>query len=54
MTALETGRRMGLALPDEVMVVAIEARTAHDFSEELSPEVAEAVPRAVQAVMGLL
>ena len=54
MTALETGRRMGLALPDEVMVVAIEARTVHDFSEELSPEVADAVPRAVQAVMSLL
>ncbi len=54
LTALETGRRMGLDLPDKVMVVAIEARTVHDFSEELSPEVAEAVPRAVQAVMGLL
>lgn len=54
MTALETGRRMGLALPDEVMVVAIEARTVHDFSEELSPEVADAVPRAIQMVMELL
>ncbi|MBI3175161.1 MAG: hydrogenase maturation protease [Chloroflexi bacterium] len=54
MTALETGRRMGLALPDEVMVVAIEARTVHDFSEELSPEVADAVPRATQMVMELL
>lgn len=54
MTALETGRRMGLSLPDEVMVVAIEARTVHDFSEELSPEIADAVPRATQMVMELL
>ena len=54
MTALETGCRMGLSLPHEVMVVAIEARTVHDFSEELSPEVAEAVPRAAQTVMDLL
>jgi hydrogenase maturation protease len=54
LTALETGRRMGLTLPDEVMVVAIEARTVHEFSEELSPEVAAAVPRAIQAVMELL
>jgi hydrogenase maturation protease len=54
MTALETGRRMGLELPNEIMVVAIEARTVHDFSEELSPEVAAAVPVAVQAVLGLI
>ncbi len=54
LTALETGRRMGLILPDEVTVIAIEARTVHNFSEELSPEVAAAVPAAVQAVLDLL
>jgi hydrogenase maturation protease len=54
MTALETGRRMGLDLPDDITVVAIEAKSVHDFSEELSPEVAAAVPVAVQAVLDLI
>ena len=53
-TALETGRHMGLALPTEVLVVAIEAGNVYDFSEELSPPVAAAVPLACQSVMGLL
>lgn len=54
LTALETGRRMGLDLPDDITVVAIEAKSVHDFSEELSPEVAAAVPLAVQAVLDLI
>jgi hydrogenase maturation protease len=53
-TALETGRRMGLDLPEDIMVVAIEAKSIHEFSEELSPAVAAAVPVAAQAVMELL
>jgi hydrogenase maturation protease len=54
MTALEMGRKMGLNLPESVTVVAIEARNVYDFSEELSPPVAQAVPEAVRAVMDLL
>ena len=54
LTALETGRRMGLDLPEKITVVAIEAATVHDFSEELSPAVAAAVPVAIQAVLKLL
>ena len=54
LTALETGRKMGLDLPEKITVVAIEAKTVHDFSEELSPAVEEAVPGAVQTVLDLL
>ncbi len=54
LTALETGRRMGLDLPEKITVVAIEAATVHNFSEELSPAVAAAVPVAIQAVLKLL
>ena len=53
-TALETGRSMGLPLPDEVFVVAIEARQVSDFSEELSPAVAVAVPEAVRLTLAIL
>ncbi len=54
LTALKTGRQMGLDVPESVMVVAIEAKNVYDFSEELSPSVAEAVPVACEAVLELL
>ncbi|MGE5249333.1 MAG: hydrogenase maturation protease [Bacteroidota bacterium] len=54
MTALETGRRMGLQLPESITVVAIEAATVSDFSEQLSPPVAAAIPAAIRAVLNLI
>ena len=55
-TALGVGRTMEAALPadKDIHVVAIEARHVYDFKEELSPEVAAAVPVAVQKVLDLL
>jgi len=53
-TALKLGRAMGAHVPDQVTVIAVEARNVSDFSEELSPPVAAAVPLAVEAVMNLL
>lgn len=56
LTALDTGRRLGVPLPndDEITVVAIEAENVYDFSEELSPPIAAAVPIATQKVLDLL
>ena len=53
-TALRLGRTMGVDLPQEVLVVGVEAKQVYDFSEELSPAVAAAVPDAVRAVLELL
>ena len=53
-TALEIGRAMGARLPDEVTVIAIESPHVYDFSEELSPPVAAAVPRAADMVLAAL
>jgi hydrogenase maturation protease len=53
-TALALGRRLGAALPDRIETVTIQVRRTDVFGEELSPEVAEAMPVAVAAVMGLL
>jgi hydrogenase maturation protease len=53
-TALETAKAMGLPVPESVKIVAIEAKNVYDFSEELSPAIAEAVPLAVQSVINLL
>lgn len=52
--ALNTARIMGLPVPEFVEIVAIEANNVSDFSEELSPAVAKAVPLATQSVINLL
>ncbi len=53
-TAIDACRRLGMAMPERVDVVAIEARPVADFRENISPAVAAAVPRAVEAVCRLL
>jgi len=53
-TALALGRAMGAKLPDEVLIVAVEAQRVYDFSEELTPDVEAAIPTATSAVMNLL
>ena len=52
--AIKLGRSMGAQLPEEITVVGIATRQVYDFSEELSPPVAQAVPQAVQIVLELL
>ena len=53
-TALKTAESLGAPVPKKVDVVAIEAQNVYDFSEELSPTVAAAVPFAAQAILDLL
>jgi hydrogenase maturation protease len=49
--ALEVGRQSGLALPanDAIAILGIEAGDVLTFAESLSPEVENAIPRAVEA-----
>lgn len=54
MTALNLGRSMGADLPTEVIIVGIEAAHVYDFSEQLSPPVAAAIPAAARAVLNVL
>jgi hydrogenase maturation protease len=53
-SAIELGKWMGAALPEEIMVVGIATRRIIDFSEELSPPVEAAIPQAMEIVLGLL
>lgn len=53
-TALQLGRSMGAKLPDEIVVVGIESTHVYDFSEELTPQIAAAVPFAVRKVLELI
>ena len=54
--ALSIGRAMGLALPgdDAISLVGIVARDVTSFSESLSPGVAQALPRACDAISAFL
>jgi hydrogenase maturation protease len=50
-TALELGKRLGLELPRQIDVIAIEVADVTTFSEELTPEVAQAVSLCVEMVV---
>jgi hydrogenase maturation protease len=52
LTALEAGKRMSLPLPEDITVYAVEAENILDFGEELTPEVAAAIPAVVGAILG--
>jgi hydrogenase maturation protease len=53
-TALEMGRKIGLNLPPEVIIYAIEVVNTLDFGEELTPAVAAAIPEATEAILAEL
>jgi hydrogenase maturation protease len=54
--ALALGRGMGMKLPDDedFVIIAIEAEEVWTFGEACTPTVAEAIPRAVEAVLAEL
>ena len=54
MVALRTAEKLGADIPKQVDIVAIEAENVYEFSEELSPPVAAAVPLAASKVVELL
>lgn len=53
-TALATAQLMGASTPCRVEIVAVETRGGLDFSEHLSPSIAQSVPNAAQMVLELL
>jgi len=50
-TALEFGKKAGLALPQEIVIFAIEASDVSTFSEECTPEVSKAIPICIEMVL---
>jgi hydrogenase maturation protease len=53
-TALALGRRLGASLPSSIHAVTVQAHRTDVFGEELSVEVAAAVPEAARIVVELL
>jgi len=49
-TALELGKRLGMHVPEEIRIYAIEVEDNQTFSEICSPSVEEAIPRIVEEI----
>ena len=49
-TALELGKKLGIALPQEIIILAIEVVDVTTFSEKCTPEVEKAIPLAVSMI----
>lgn len=52
--ALELGKSLGWPMPEDVTIVAIEAGDVAHFGEELTPDVAKAIPVALKIILELL
>ena len=48
--ALKLGHALGVSLPEQIIIVGVEARCIYDFTENLTPSVATAVPEAARRV----
>jgi hydrogenase maturation protease len=53
-TALEAGREIGLELPFEFSIYAVDVENIMDFSDEPTPAVAAAIPKVTKAVLAEL
>jgi hydrogenase maturation protease len=55
-STIELGRRLGLDLPGEITIFAVEVKDVTSFSNGCSPEVAKAIPECVgrisEAILG--
>jgi hydrogenase maturation protease len=50
-TALETGQRMGLHLPEDITIFAIEVENVMDFGDQPTSSVAAVIPQVTEAVL---
>lgn len=53
-TALELGKMLNLALPQQISIIAIEIPPVCTFTEECSPDVEKAIPLAVDMALAIL
>ncbi len=53
-TALDAGREIGMKLPDDITIFAVEVENILDFSEQPTPAVSNAIPIVVKMVLEIL
>jgi hydrogenase maturation protease len=52
--AIEIGRRLGLHVPSEIRIVAVEAKDLYTMGEDLSPEMRNRLPAIIRKVKRVL
>jgi hydrogenase maturation protease len=50
-TVVELGTKLGLALPKEIVILAIEVADVTTFRQDLTPKVKQAIPKLVKLVL---
>lgn len=50
-TAIEFGRKLGLSMPQKIVIFAIETSDVSTFSEECTPEVRKAIPSCTEMII---
>ena len=50
-TALKLGEQMGFAMPQEIVIFAVEVEDVLTFGEQCTPQVQAAIPSVVEAVL---
>jgi hydrogenase maturation protease len=50
-TALELGKMLNLVMPQEIAILAVEAKDVSNFGERCTPEVEKAIPEVVKIVL---
>lgn len=53
-TALEAGKKLGMRLPSEILIFAVEVENVLDFSDHPTPAVAAAIPTVTGMVLKIL
>ena len=53
-TALDAGIALGMKLPQDITIFAVEVENILDFSEHPTPAVAAAIPKVTEMVLGIL
>jgi hydrogenase maturation protease len=52
--ALDAGKKMGMKLPDQIAIFAVEVTNILDFNEQPTPPVAAAIPKVTEMVLQIL
>jgi len=50
-TTLELGKTLGLSMPQELTIFAVEAKDVSTFSEQCTPEIERVIPEVVEMVL---
>lgn len=53
-TALELGHKIGMPMPGQIIIYAIEVSDTSNFSEEFTPRVKKAIPRCIKMILNEL